>query len=309
MRAEAGFSFLELLVALTLLLIVSGTVFTVMSPSQDVFSSRVEIADMQQRLRVAADMLAQRLVVAGVGAYSGANAGPLTNVFAPVLPYRAGGGGADPPGSYKTDTITAFAVARNGSPPASVTFWLKSDEMAATYQLMLNESSNNLDIPVVDNLVALAFEYYGEPQPPTIREPADPSGPWSTTYGPAPSTTAVPPFAAGENCLFVANGPSPPQARLADLGTADAALVRLSAAQLTDGPWCPDDAAANRWDADLLRIRAVGIMLRVQSAISALRGPAGPLFAHAGTSRGGETWAPDQEVRFQVTFRNASFGR
>ncbi len=79
---------------------------------------------------------------------------------------------------------------------------------------MAVESSNGVDVPVVDNVVALAFEYFGDPQPPTMRKPlSDPIGPW-TTYGPKPSAAAVAPFAAGENCVFVSDASSTPQPRL-----------------------------------------------------------------------------------------------
>jgi hypothetical protein len=48
----------------------------------------------------------------------------------------------------------------------------------------------------------------------------------------------------------------------------------------------------------------VSVTLRVESALSALRGPAGLLFARAGTSRLASRWVPDLEVRFDVTPRN-----
>jgi hypothetical protein len=85
--------------------------------------------------------------------------------------------------------------------------------------------------------------------------------------------------------------------------------VALTAAQLTDGPFCPDDTNANRWDADLLRIRRIGVRLRVQAAIAALRGPAGVLFARAGTSKGGFRSVPDQELQFDISPRNLNLGR
>jgi hypothetical protein len=86
-------------------------------------------------------------------------------------------------------------------------------------------------------------------------------------------------------------------------------LVKLSATQLTDGPFCPDNANANRWDADLLRIRKIGVTLRVQTAVAALRGPAGVLFTRGGTSRGGTKWVPDQELHFDISPRNLNLGR
>jgi hypothetical protein len=78
---------------------------------------------------------------------------------------------------------------------------------------------------------------------------------------------------------------------------------------LTDGPWCPDEANANRWDADLLRIRKVSVAVRIEAAPAALRGPASALFANGGTSRDVNRWVPDQEIRFQVSPRNMNLER
>ena len=64
-------------------------------------------------------------------------------------------------------------------------------------------------------------------------------------------------------------------------------LASCTRSMLTDGPWCPDAAATNRFDADLLRIRMIVVSVRVESANETLRGPAGPLFIRGGTSPGG----------------------
>lgn len=96
------------------------------------------------------------------------------------------------------------------------------------------------------------------------------------------------------------------------LGAGGATPVELLPSRLDGsdgGPWCPDAANANRWDADLLRVRRVAVTLRVQAGLAALRGPAGVLFAHGGSSRNASRWAPDQEITFQVTPRNLDFGR
>jgi hypothetical protein len=137
---------------------------------------------------------------------------------------------------------------------------------------------------------------------------SDPTGPW-TTYGPKPYTVAQAPYGVGENCVFFNDGSPTPAPRLAVLGASNTGLVQLTAAQLTDGPWCPDATNANRWDADLLRIRKIGVTVRVQSAAAALRGPASTLFTYGGSSRGGGQWVPDQEIRFQVSPRNMNLGR
>jgi hypothetical protein len=141
-----------------------------------------------------------------------------------------------------------------------------------------------------------------------MRKPlSDPSGPW-TSYGPKPAAAVEAPFAAGENCVFFNDGTPTPQPRLTTLG-AGTSPVPLTGSQLTDGPWCPNDAAPDRWDADLLRIRSIGVRLRVQAALASLRGPASALFAHGGTSRGGHQWVPDLEVHFLVSPRNLNLTR
>ena len=308
MRTD-GFSLVETLVAMTIALIVVGGAASLILPSRGLAASRSETADMQQRLRVAADTLYQRINGAGAGAYGGADPGPLTDTVAAILPYRAGTASPDPSGSFRRDVITVFSVPRNGTQPIATTYWLKREDLTESYQLMAVDGSNGIDVPVVDHVVALEFEYFGDPKPPTMRKPlSDPIGPW-TTYGPKPSLTADAYFSAGENCVFVSDGSSTPQPRLAILEAAGGALAALASAQLTDGPWCPNDTAPDRWDADLLRIRGVGVRIRVQAALSALRGPAGALFVNGGTSRGGNQWLPDIDVRVQVAPRNLNLAR
>ena len=79
--------------------------------------------------------------------------------------------------------------------------------------------------------------------------------------------------------------------------------------QLADGPWRPNPGSDDRWDADLLRIRTIGVTVRVESAAAALRGPAGLLFTNRGTAADPHAWVPDQQIRFQVSPRNLSLGR
>lgn len=308
MRTARGFSFVELTVAAAVLLIVIGGVLTLSLPSQGLFSAQSEVADMQQRLRVAADVLSKDLLAAGAGGYGTASGGALGYSVAPILPYRTGLRNADPPGTYKSDTITIFYVARNAASIVSTTYSLKTDA-AGTHQLAMYDGTTNPDVPVVDNVVGLSFAYYGDPQPPIMRKPiTDPVGPW-TTYGAPPYAAAVAPFAAGENCTFVNDGSPTPRPRLAAFAAPSDALVKLTPAQLTDGPWCPDDAAAGRFDADLLRVRRVAVTLRVQAGVAALRGPAGLLFTYGGTARSAVAWVPDQEIHFDVAPRNLNLGR
>jgi hypothetical protein len=165
----------------------------------------------------------------------------------------------------------------------------------------------------VDNVVGLEFGYLGEAQPPVLRRPVtDPVGPW-TTYGPKPpalgADNGADVWAAGENCVFTVDPASGRQvSRLPSLGPSGS-LVALTQEQLVDGPWCPDAANPNRYDADLLRIRQVTVRLRLQTGLSSLRGPIGPMFTIAGEGKSGDRFVPDQTVVFSVSPRNLNLGR
>jgi len=164
---------------------------------------------------------------------------------------------------------------------------------------------------VLENVVSLDFEYFGEPAPPAFWHPGVDQ---SVTYGPAPPVPDVSqaPWPPGENCAWqMAGGEQVP--RLASLGSSGEGLVRLTAAQLTDGPWCPDAASDNRYDADLLRIRTVRTIIRLQTGNALLRASLssgrGALFANPGTATNASRTVPDQSIRFDVTPRNMNLGR
>ncbi len=197
---------------------------------------------------------------------------------------------------------------------AAATYWLKTDTASETYQLMRYDGYQT-DAPIAENIVGMAFEYFADPSPPVLLKSAtDPIGPW-TNYGPKPPGVGVPNksnnWPDGENCLFMVSGGAhvARTAMATPLGPINGPLVKLSASKLTDGPWCPDDSIANRFDADLLRVRKVRVTLRVQVGPKSLRGPTGTFFLRGGTAQGGERYIPDQEISFEVTPRNLNFGR
>src|SRR4029079_3015243 len=131
------------------------------------------------------------------------------------------------------------------------------------------------------------------------------TGTLSTSYGPVPPPIgeARGAWPAGENCTFtVVDGNH--SARVGMLNASDQGLVALTPAMLADGPWCPDEAAPNRFDADLLRVRRVRVTVRVQSSVAMLRGAAGMLFRKGGTSRSPDQLVPDLEAQFDVAPRN-----
>ena len=196
---------------------------------------------------------------------------------------------------------------------AAATYWLKTDTVAETYQLMRYDGYQT-DAPIAENIVGLAFEYFAEPSKPVVlKNVNDTVGPW-TNYGPKPPDVVInnpaDTWGAGENCLFmVSGGAHVARPEMPDLGPVNGPLVKLTPQQLTDGPFCPDASIANRYDADLLRIRKVRVTLRVQVGNKSLRGPIGPFFLRGGTGSGGVRYIPDQEISFEVTPRNLNFGR
>ena len=194
-----------------------------------------------------------------------------------------------------------FAARSNVAEATAVSYALKADAAAGAFQLVRADGSDPAQ-PLLDHVVKLQFRYFGDADPPHVID--DTEMPPSASYGPSPpppdqSFTVWP---AGENCTFaVVDGHH--QTRLATLG-ASGSLVEIPPTLLTDGPWCPDVGARNRFDADLLRIRRLSVTLRVQTAVASLRGPAGLLFTHGGLSRAAGRTVPDIEIQFDVTPRN-----
>ena len=396
LRSERGFTIVEMLIAMTIMLAVTGGVFTLLNPSRGIYETQPEVSDLQQRLRIGVDTMQKDLVMAGAGTYMGAAAGALTNFFAPVMPFRIGEIDSDQSKGiyYRPDTISVMYVPpspaqttlRAGMPMSSAelkvdamlncgpdkknalcgfeegmrviifdptgafdwmtitnvqdaalhmqhnrdkltntygtnaaitqvathTYYLKSDDDTNTWQLR-HYDGDQVDLPVLDDVVKLEFQYFGEPQPPRLLPNAVLSsnyGPW-TTYGPKPpilaEDRASDTWGMGENCTFqVIDGVHAP--RLAVLGDG-VAQVELTAEMFQDGPWCPDESKTERWDADLLRIRRIRVNARVQVSKSYLRGTDGVLFAKPGTATSGYRIVPDQEIRFDVTPRNMNLGR
>jgi len=389
---EAGYSLVELLVAMAIALSIMGSVFTLVNGWQLGFGAENERADEQQRLRVAVDALTRALALAGGGAHRGNRSSPLGFSVASVFPFRQGAEAPDAPGTVRSDTLTvvyvlpqtvaettiqqplaaqsgtAFINLDGGCPAgdpacgfaagmdvmvyddtgsydtfritavrpgmlvlqhtmpdtpqsyragariveaASETYALKTDPAADTFQL-IHYNGVTSTAAVVEHVIGLTFEYFADPSPPIlIRAVSEPIGPW-TTYGPKPPPLDVrsTAYGAGENCAFQVDATTGRQTpRLPLLGDGSSTLVKLSEAELKDGPWCPDAANPHRYDADLLRIRRVSATLRVEASLPALRGPAGLLFARSGTAHSANRWVADEEIRFDMAPKNLNVGR
>jgi len=159
----------------------------------------------------------------------------------------------------------------------SNTFYLNRQ----TNQLM-RYNGGDIDVPLLDNVVDLKFEYFGDPNPPVAPKPP----------------------AGEENCLYDAAGN---YLNLPTLAADDGSLARLPGDMLKDGPMC--GGGTNQFDADLLRVRKVRVTMRVQVANPALRGADTALFKNPGTSQGGEKFVPDYTISFEVSPRNLNLVR
>jgi prepilin-type N-terminal cleavage/methylation domain-containing protein len=407
---DRGFTLVEMLVSMAIMMVVTASVFTLLNPTHGTFQAQPEASDMQQRLRVASDTLNKDLMMAGAGMYSGAMVGTLDAYFSPLLPHRVGTIASDPAGTFRANpqcpltcasavtimyvpTTTAQTSISNDMPTPSAELKVtkqagcpvgddlcgfkegmrvlimnpfngaydvftitnvqdnalhlqhRDDKFTVAYPAgswiteiishtyYLEDNGNDTfqlrhydgyksDLPLVDNVVDFRVEFLGDPLPPQVIKPSsDPIGPW-TTYGPRPPELGKSngdfPWPDGENCLFRVDpgtGLQTARPEIQALGGPANAPVLMPAAMLTDGPWCPAETTNDgtdlptKYDADMLRVRQLRITLRVQVADAVLRGPAGTLFRHAGTSRGGEKYIPDQEIRFDISPRNLNLGR
>ncbi len=151
-----------------------------------------------------------------------------------------------------------------------------------TNQLMQYDGVNP-PVPIVDNVVDLRFEYFGDPNPPLEPKPK--------------------PFPGTPNCIYDAGGVR----LMPTLAANEGSLVALTGNMLTDGPWC--GGGDNRFDADLLRVRKVRVSMRAQVGLPALRGTDSRFFTNPGTSPGGGQMVPDYTVAFDVSPRNLNLTR
>lgn len=148
---------------------------------------------------------------------------------------------------------------------------------AAARQLRLYDGHLS-DVPVVDDVVAIRFEYRGAAGVPA-RARAD---------------------AGTATCWFDAAGQPRFGRAEAPPGTPD---VRMELAEFRDGPWC--GTGDNRFDADLLRIRHVRATVRLAAGAEMARG-SGVDFLLPGRATSALRLVPDLEVVIDVALRNAN---
>jgi hypothetical protein len=352
-RDGQGFSYVEVLIALAILLAVMGPLLHIAAAGQRLARAHGEATDLHQRIRVAGERLQKDLALAGAGAVRGPLAGSLTAYLAPIVPARTGARTPDPPLAAFADRISILFV-DHGAWPATLTvdmataadavpiaatapgcpgaglcgfgegtraLLLDTRDVGAGHDLftvtgiageLAHDSPNpplhrayqggsSVVVPVVqrvyyfDRPTRRLMLYDGHVSDmPLIDHVADAR---FTYFADASASTVSRPLEGTSNCVY--GGGSPPSSRLVEF--AALGLRELTAAEMTDGPFC--GAGANAFDGDLLRIRLVRVTLRLEAAADDVRG-VGPLFSRPGRSTSAYSYVPDYEVTFDVAPRN-----
>jgi type II secretory pathway pseudopilin PulG len=215
-----GFTMVEVLIAMVITVAVVGAILAVINPAQAMVRAQGDAADLHQRLRAAADTI-----------------GADVRAALAVRPYRVGAMRDDAAAgvSYRPDTLTLLGVPSSPlslDADASRTYYLRPVTGSDSFQLMQYDGGLS-DLPMLDHVVRLSFDYFG---------PATAGGP----------------------------------------------LVRLDPSTLVDGPWSAD-VGQRMFDADLLRVREVRMLLRLESTDPLLR-----------------RLVPDEELVLHMATRNIS---
>lgn len=162
--SSRGFSFIELVVSMALVLVVTGSMFDFVHSARNAFEMDMERADMQQRARVAADALFKDLVMAGAGCRIPA-----------LAPVRRGAINPDPPGSAFPDRISVVYALPDGAGIVTNTYARRVDAAGVPHLIKYDGAATEL--PVVDHVATLRFEYFdSENRQVAIEHLAD--GPW-----------------------------------------------------------------------------------------------------------------------------------
>jgi prepilin-type N-terminal cleavage/methylation domain-containing protein len=296
---KSGFSLVEMVVVMAIMVTITGALFELMNPSYGLFQTQPEASDLQQRVRVATDTLFKDLVAAGAG---------TGGYFPAVMPFRRGADAPDLPGSFFEDRVSVLHVPLLA---AKTTVRTATEGNAVLVHEQPGCSNGHPLCGFESDGLAVIFDESGafdtfritavEESPPAL---AHAGSTLSKSYAPGAAVASV---MASTYWLQTDQASGVPQLMKYDGNRTDLPLVddvlglrfeyfgiteALGHARLTDGPWLPDPSFPGRYDADLLHVRRIRVTLHVQPM--RLFHGAPPL---------------DQEIRFDVTPRNLGLVR
>lgn len=326
-RADAGLSLLEAIVALALTLVVVAALYGAVRPALVLNRSLPAMADAQQRMRHAFDRLHAELMAAGRGT-ARVEPGPLPRMLPAVVPYLVGRRARDDEHRrVRPDAISVLSASPDGgaetrlldalggpAPEARLAPGAGCAGAACGYR------AGDL-VLVFDDRPAWGLFRVRDAGEATLR--LEPLGPAATAFE---AGAAIAPIdvrhyyldeerrqlrrydgwrgdfplldgaAALEFRFFgVPVGAAGP-CRGAGPGAPRGRLEAIPLERFTDGPWC--GPARSPFDADLLRVRAIGLDIRIEDAAA---GPASvPRPPAPGPASGGGAGAGGYRAAFVV---------
>ncbi len=300
LRSEAGLSLLEAIVALALTLVVVAALYGTVRPALVLNRSLPAMADAQQRMRHAFDRLHAELMAAGRGT-SRVAPGPLPRMLPAVVPYLVGRRARDDEHRrVRPDAITVLAVSPEGGtetrlldavggpvPESRLAPGQGCAGAACGYR------AGDL-VLVFDDRPAWGLFRVRDTGETALR--LEPSGPGAAAF---PAGAVIAPIdvrhyyldeerrqlrrydgwrgdlplldgvAALEFRFFGVAAGAGERCRGEGPGVSRGRLEEIALDRFADGPWC--GPASSPVDADLLRVRALGLDIRVEGAAA---GPA-----------------------------------
>jgi hypothetical protein len=146
-----------------------------------------------------------------------------------------------------------------------------------TYELR-SDGGDRSDFPIVNDVVDMSLNYFGDPLPLTEPRPA----------------------LGVENCLYDSAGAL--RAGQQVFEPAGATLAVLDMAVFEDGPWC--GSGSEPFDVDLLRIRTVRVTIRLQVGNALYRGEDARWFRNPGLATDSAHMVRDFVVDTSIAPRN-----
>jgi hypothetical protein len=283
-----GFSLIELLVASTLVVVIGGVVFAILTPARAILRRSFVSADLDAGVRAALHQIAAELREAG----SDAAVAPVAWRLASVLPAVALVESLDSPAAAQP----AGAIAIRRTPPLAAQGRLDVDAAAGDSLLRLDLASRCSSGPPSCGFSAgqrVVLFNQSSARVATIEATGGGVVVLSTPLGA--------PFPAGailcvlETTMYGLRRTPDGAARLVRVtegGTEQPVLDNVVAFEVSAD------------SGDATQIGLISIRIRVQAPSVEFRGPAGYLFAQAGTSREATRWVPDVELRTEVALRN-----
>lgn len=287
MRA-AGFSLVETLIALVLTLMVTGTALALVMPASRVSQTQPEVMDVQQRARVAVESIARDLASAGAGMYAGPLRGVLTGATPAVLPRRLGAQNGDGSNVARSTAITILFVPATASQTTTAAP-ISSGALALSVtaapicgtaalcgllvgqDVIVKDASGHFDIFRITKIAGAVatLRHHGQDLAWTYPVGSSVSQVVSRTYD----------FDTATRQLRLYDGDRSDQPAVDHLAALSfsywatsgnaSGLIELPMSAFTDGPWI--GAGTTRFDADLLRVRVIRVVVSGEAAVVALR--------------------------------------